>query len=394
MNVVITGGELFNKGAQSMTFTVVNEIRRRMPEAQITLLSTPDFVRSEQEKQTYNFDILPWDLRFKLRRYGIFKSLIKTKYYSTELEQQAWQRFSSADLLMDISGFGLSSVFEAQRIAQYLLDLALAKRKKVPVVLMPQSFGPFNFSGVSKILFNLFAPTLIKYPKRIFAREMDGIKHLQNLAPLQSVSKSVDLVLQSEEIDAKRVFKQPPVFDFKANDASVAVVPNQKVKLHGSANSVEQMFSDLIQRLLDKGKTVYLLRHSFEDKTFIDTLKSRFAENDKVISLVEDMNALQLEHIIAQMQYIIASRYHAVVHAYRQNIPCLVLGWAVKYQELTALVKQQEYCVDLTQAVAGDVVMSKLEKLNAAFTQENQVLAGEMSKVRQQFNVFEEVLSS
>lgn len=391
MNVVITGGELFNKGAQSMTFTVVNEITRRFPNAQITLLSTPDFVRNDEEKARYKFDILPWDLRFKLRRYPMFKLIIGAKYYSDEQEQKAWQRFSNADLLLDISGFGLASVFDFQRTANYLLDLALAKQQQVPTVLMPQSFGPFDFKGKSKILFKLLAPSLIQYPKHIFAREMDGIKHLKSIATLDTVKKSVDLVLQSEAVNIANIFKHPPSNDFQAKGNAVAVVPNQKVKLHGSANSVENVFVDLIQALLDKDKTVYLLRHSFEDKSFIETLKARFADNENVVSVVDDMNALQLEHIIGQMQYVIASRYHAVVHAYRQHIPCLVLGWAVKYQELTALVGQQDFCVDLTQPVAGAVLLDKLRALDAACVDETNKLTAQMRKVRHDHDVFSEL---
>lgn len=41
-NVIITGGELFNKGAQAMTFIAVDELRRRFPEHQIFLLSEMD----------------------------------------------------------------------------------------------------------------------------------------------------------------------------------------------------------------------------------------------------------------------------------------------------------------------------------------------------------------
>lgn len=394
MNVVITGGELFNKGAQSMTFTVVNEVKKRFPEAQVTLLSTPDFVRSKAEKQTYNFDIMPWDLRFKLRRYGMFKPFIAARYFSAEEEQLAWDRFNNADLLLDVSGFGLASVFSFHRIANYLLDVALAKRQQVPMVLMPQSFGPFNFSGKSKWLFNVLAPKLIRYPKIIYARERDGMKYLERLATLNTVKKSVDLVLQSDEIALERVFKVVPSADFECGDNCVAVVPNQKVKLHGSANSVEEVFSALIQTLLDKGKKVYLLRHSFEDKSFIETLQARFSDNPNVVAIVDDLNALQLENIISKMQYIIASRYHAVVHAYRQNIPCLVLGWAVKYQELTALLGQQDYCVDLTQVVAGNVMQDKLLKLDEQHPHERQKLAEQMEQVRQQYNVFDEVLSS
>ena len=42
-NIVIVGGELFNKGAQAMTFTVVDEFSSRYPEKDIYLFSNSDY---------------------------------------------------------------------------------------------------------------------------------------------------------------------------------------------------------------------------------------------------------------------------------------------------------------------------------------------------------------
>ena len=56
-NILITGGELFNKGAQSMTFITVNELKKRFPNHEILLSSSRDFKRDYEEKQQYNFKI-------------------------------------------------------------------------------------------------------------------------------------------------------------------------------------------------------------------------------------------------------------------------------------------------------------------------------------------------
>ncbi|GAE28192.1 hypothetical protein JCM9140_4400 [Halalkalibacter wakoensis JCM 9140] len=60
--VLITGGELFNKGAQAMTFTTVNEIKSRFKDKEIVLLSSRDYLRDKNEKEQYSFKILPMNL--------------------------------------------------------------------------------------------------------------------------------------------------------------------------------------------------------------------------------------------------------------------------------------------------------------------------------------------
>ena len=58
--VLITGGELQNKGAQAMTFITVSEVKKRFPDRKIVLLSTVDYKRTAEEKDNYAFDILPF----------------------------------------------------------------------------------------------------------------------------------------------------------------------------------------------------------------------------------------------------------------------------------------------------------------------------------------------
>ncbi|PUU98125.1 hypothetical protein DCD76_18895, partial [Acinetobacter baumannii] len=36
------------------------------------------------------------------------------------------------------------------------------------------------------------------------------------------------------------------------------------------------------------------------------------------------------------------------VHAYKNNVPCILFGWAVKYRELAQLMYQQRYIFDIT----------------------------------------------
>ncbi|MDZ7835036.1 MAG: hypothetical protein U5K84_06535 [Alkalibacterium sp.] len=43
-----------------MTFIAVDQMKRKFPDAEIVLLSTSDYKRTEEEKNKYNFAILPF----------------------------------------------------------------------------------------------------------------------------------------------------------------------------------------------------------------------------------------------------------------------------------------------------------------------------------------------
>ena len=392
--VVITGGELFNKGAQAMVFAVVSEVKTRFPDAQVTLMSSADFIRSGDEKARYQFDILPWDIRLKLRRLPLVKSIIKRKHFSEEDEQQALARFSTTDLVIDVSGYGLSSVFSKTRVLNYLFDLYLAKKMDRKMVLMPQSFGPFHFSFGLNTLFKGVLKSLMSHPIKVFAREQDGYKLMTSFRKNLHLSQSPDLVIQSEPPKEQHIFsKVSHSNEVAVNVNSVAIIPNEKIFKHNAQNDLYQTYQVLITLLLEQGKSVYLLRHSYEDLKICKKIKANFADKDNVILNEADMNAYELAQLIERMDFIVASRYHAVVHAYRDGIPALVLGWAVKYLELMKKFEQQQYCLDVRTDISEQMLKSLLESLCQNSAKESDTILACLSDVKA-VNVFNDILGT
>ena len=65
-NILIVGGSFFNKGAQAMSFTAVDQVKRRFPKKRIYLLLDSDY--NDVDDKNFTFRTLPWtyELRFKL----------------------------------------------------------------------------------------------------------------------------------------------------------------------------------------------------------------------------------------------------------------------------------------------------------------------------------------
>lgn len=382
MKVIISGGELFNKGAQSMTLSVVSEVRKRFPEAEISLLSAPDARRSEQELGQYKFNVLPWDLRMKLRKLPLAGLVFKNKYFSEGQEKAMWQAVQEADLAIDVSGFCLSSQFGKARIIDYLTNLYFFKKFQIKTLLFPQSFGPFNFQGAFAGILKRYIRKLMTYPTKVYVRESDGKKHLADMGLVQNVTQALDTVLQTSKLENELVFNQLNASAVpEIADNAVCIVPNQKVYVKNEGNSLADIYRRLIETGLAGGKTIYLLRHSFEDLKIVRDLKAMFADEPRVIALEDDFNALQLTQIIDQMDFLIASRYHAVVHAYKCKKPCLVLGWAVKYIELTGHFEQSQYCFDVRDALGQDAILSAMDKLLEEFAAESDRIAENKQKL-------------
>ena len=92
--------------------------------------------------------------------------------------------------------------------------------------------------------------------------------------------------------------------------------------------------------------------------------------------------------LIKQFDFIIASRYHSIVHAYKHGVPVIAIGWAVKYSDLLASFNQAQYCFDVTRSLNTDEIFNKLDNLLHDYQHEREGIVNKLKTV-QTANVFD-----
>lgn len=382
---------MFNKGAQSMTFTVVDELKKRFPEKNIYLLSNIDFKRPENEKIKYNFNILPeGGPRIKLRDiYPVSKIFIKNKNFTNKVVNRITTVLRNTAFAIDISGYNLSSQFSNIRNLKYFLRLKMMKKYNIETYIFPQSIGPFNYENPYKYIFNYMIKKDLSYPKKIFVREKHGLNELLKYN-LSNIEKNIDTVFYQNNINFDNIFKK----DIKLNipeisKNSVAIIPNSKLIKHNKNNNINSLYKNIIDFLLNKKRNIYIFRHSFADLSFCRKINDLF--EDKRLHLFEnDFNALELYELLNKFDYIVGSRYHSVVHSYKNNVPALVIGWAVKYKELTSQFNQEKYCFDIRNNIEMTSIIDSLSKLNKKYNQESDLIKHKLKNLRKN-NIFDQI---
>ncbi len=391
--VLIIGGNLFNKGAQAMTFISVSELRKREPGAKIVLLSTKDYLKNEEEKKKYNFEILPFTFRDLLYELGgfywLFSSLIglkKKRNDDESIRYRIHKAIRNADIMIDISGFALSSQWGIVGCITYLYMIKLMSKKRIKTMLMPQSFGPFDFKGIKKFFVDYNAKRYLKYPTIIFAREKEGYEILKNRYKLKNVHLSPDLVLQSSGLDERFLFKPGTHFQKlpQIKDKSVAILPNIRVFANCDTAELISKYDVIISYLLEMGKNVYLIWHSTEDYKVCIQIKENFKTIEKVILMTQELSCLEYERIVASFDYIVASRYHSIVHAYKQGIPCIAIGWAVKYYELLNLFNQSKYVIDIRKGLNTEMFCKLLDDMEEKYPLYNRCIEDKVKEIKKE----------
>ena len=333
-NIIIVGADLFNKGAQAMTFTVVDQIKERFPDKNIYMFSTHDFDRSDVEKSEYTFKILPWDLITKLKLLSFWNKLLMKNSKYGHLENNVESVIKNGEIIIDISGYALSSQWHWFRSFDYLLNIILSRKYSVQYYIFPQSIGPFNYPLKYKIFLYPLMKLYLKYPKRIFPREKEGLVWIHKFTE-KNVEQNHDIVLQTKGYDLSNIYDKefcPKDMQIKPN--SVAIIPNMRVIEKINPDEIYLVYASLINRLINANKIVYILRHSHEDLEICTKIKNDYLDNNCVQLIPDDLNAFELESILKQFDFVIASRYHSIIHSYKSGVPALVIGWATKYFEL------------------------------------------------------------
>lgn len=363
--VLVTGGQLFNKGAQAMTFITADEIAKRYPDREVVLLSNKDFRRSEEEKQQYTFRIMQYPKTMHLILMQNKLGRLFFQVFGGKTDKEFINLVRNGAGLIDISGYALGSNWGYKKTLFYLTRLGVAHSVKMPVYLMPQSFGPFDYKGVWAPMIQQMIKKKLRYADVIMCREKEGYELLKSRYQLDNLVLTPDLVLQNAGVDVKNVYRQTPAMEeIKIPSGSVAVIPNGKTMQYGNPEQLFEMYRQVIEALLQKEKQVFLIYHSAEDLPICRDIKVKyFKDSDKVTLIEKELSCLEFDELVTKFDFIIASRFHAVVHAYRNAIPAVVPGWAVKYQELLDLFEQGEFMFDVRGQIQADKIVTAVHTM-------------------------------
>lgn len=371
---LISGGNFTNKGAQSMLLITISELRQRFRDCNIVIVpldsaevykeanlrnvlaieNHPDIHMADQSLTKVSFLTLKNVLRFLLKKNCVIRGLWDYR-----------RVLSQVDALIDISGFCLSSQFGLDYNIQYLELLEDAQRHHIPVILMPQSFGPFNYKERKEEMLERIE-TVLSGSQLIFARENEGYELLKETFNLSNVIKSIDMVLQNKSVNMKLVFCDEPVLDIPDIEGSgnVAVIPNSMNLAQRGMDEVVNLYLHTIQKLHEMGKTVYLMYHSDADRALCKSIFEKNENRDGVIFLDRAFSCYEYDAVVQKMDYLVASRYHSIVHAYRTGVPSIILGWAVKYRELAGLFDQEQFVFDVRDNFCSETLDLQMETMN------------------------------
>lgn len=402
--ILIVGANFVNKGAQSMLFVSTDELKRRFPDCEVFFACNGEtykennytFKKILYTKQTQRIALdnkINWveiatvtvkDIvkTFLGRRNGLWKLLDARKIMPT------------LDLIIDVSGYALADICSAKEHEYYLDNIRLARKYNIPIILMPQSFGPFLYSKENMYLVDEMKE-LLTIPQVIYAREKEGKELLEDVLHLANVKSSTDLVLQNKGISLSNVCTDSynmELMELKT-EHNVAIIPNYHCFEKGNAEHTFELYRVLIEHLLNAGKDVYVFRHASFDLEICKHIVDMFPDNEKVHFIEREFDCIEYDEFINKFEFVICSRYHGCVHAYKNYVPNIILGWAVKYQELAERVGQSRFIFDISARERDEEIVKSLDYMIEHYLDERKNIKNNVLQIQEEncFTILDEM---
>lgn len=366
--IIITGANQNNNGAEAMLLVMLDLIRQLLPGYRVVIMSNIMYDSDSKNKININCEILPENL-LGAGRLDAFSKFMKKKGWGQFADNKNLARLEQADYWFDINGFKLGQQWSMEAMLRYLYRIHTAKQYSIKMFLMPQSFGPFDrLQGIRNLPFHLLMKKELKYPVLIMARENEGKNALSRYTKRNVISFQ-DMVLCSHgEAEEALLYKKIPEAKlyYVPKDA-VALVPNSKNATHGVGwEGVLAIYKNVIEIVRQQGrKKVWIIPHCVEDLAICSAIKRLYEDDEEIVLISEKLSNSEYKKLIRQFPYAVISRFHGGVHALKENVPCIFIGWAVKYQALASEVGLGEFIVDVGSWGNGEsfkIMVDKMEK--------------------------------
>jgi len=227
-------------------------------------------------------------------------------------------------------GDGFSDIYGEWMWNSRLGEIRFAIKNKSPLILLPQTIGPFKDP---KILAE--AKQIMEYASAIYVRDSKFTKELNEMGIKHELTNDLSAYMKPEPWD----------IDIKPNSIGINVsglaYSNKFLDLAGQFTVYPELMTKLVQYFQKKGKTIYLIPHAYgynnPEWNNDDMISSRefynsLEDKTNIVLIDKDLLSPQIKYAISKMSFFIGSRMHANFAAIFTHVPVFGLAYSFKFQ--------------------------------------------------------------
>jgi polysaccharide pyruvyl transferase WcaK-like protein len=227
-------------------------------------------------------------------------------------------------------GDGFSDIYGTQTFEGRLFDTKIAIREKIPLIILPQTLGPFKENTNLKT-----AEKVLKYASKVYIRDTKFESQLNQMGVPFELTKDLSYYMEPEKID----------IDIKPNSIGLNVsglcYSNKFRDLTGCFDNYPKLIEQIIMNFQNQGINIYLLSHSYnynnpefsnDDMQASRDVYERLKNKTNIHLIDKELTSPQTKYVISKFKFFIGTRMHANFAAIFTNIPVFGLAYSYKYE--------------------------------------------------------------
>ena len=279
-------------------------------------------------------------------------------------------QIKDADIIGSLAGGdSFSDIYGMRRFFYVTLPQLLVLLLDKPLILLPQTFGPFK-----GLVARTVAGFILRCAERIYARDAASLDEARPLMGrnLSKADVSYDMAFMLESV------RPVSLRDWFANRGQDTPLVGLNVSglLYGGGYTGKNMFGlksdykDLVRQIVvyfidQKGARVVLVPHVFGSAGDLESdpaanaaiyrdLGNRYSE--KLVVATESYNQHEMKYLIGQCDFFLGSRMHACIAALSQGVPAVGLAYSKKFLGVLRTVGAESLVADLRKCDAAEII--------------------------------------
>ncbi len=344
-----------NRGAEAMLSTTIGRLRETYPDARFVVHSY--FPKRDRELcKDLGIDIVsatPAALVLQHLPVAALDGLLRSVNlgFPRSWMPRAVRELKESRVLLDVFGVSYSDGREKFLPFNILSNLP-AMLMGTPVVKLSQGLGKFE-GRINRRA----GKWMLSKCKKVFARGERSLEMLRSLGAGDDDPPASDIAFSYDE--AYSLTEENPAHEAQLVERleglrsdgnkvlvlSLSAVVSKKCKKKGI--DYEHEMAMVAKHFLRDGYAVLLFPNATRQETpslhnndlpVVEEVFSKIVgiDTSKLVAITKDLNTASLRRVLAKADYLVASRFHAMVAGLCLGIPTMVLGWGHKYAEVLA----------------------------------------------------------
>ncbi|HEY0438326.1 MAG TPA: polysaccharide pyruvyl transferase family protein [Phenylobacterium sp.] len=258
-----------------------------------------------------------------------------------------WRTLGQLDCVLDIGGGdSFTDIYASRRYTLIWLSKALAIARGVPLMLSPQTIGPFSRQPHSAL-----ATWAMSHCDVIMARDPMSFEVTRKMAPKARVVQTVDVAFALPF--ERRIKADPAITEVGVNVSGLLYREDPKTRDFGMHVDYVAYTRRLIAWLRQQpGVVVHLISHVNSDVRPEDddrALAARLAaEFPGVVKAPNFVSPSAAKSYISGLDFLVAGRMHACIAAYSSGVPVVPVAYSRKFTGLFEGVLGYRHLVPVT----------------------------------------------